>query len=118
MGARIETDVTMVSTKFFDNAYGGTELILFVDDAGNRMTWWASAQRARAPALGGRYHVRATVKAHERYNGIKETVVSRVHEYDLEAAARAKEGAKQRSRQRRTARQAAPEAVGLAGVAQ
>ncbi len=94
VGARIEADVTMVSTKFFDNNYGGTDLILFVDDAGNRIKWWASAQCGWAPAIGGRYHVRATVKAHEEYKGIKETIVTRVQEFDPEAATRAKEAAK------------------------
>lgn len=44
VGARIETDVTMVSTKFFDNDCGGTDLMLFIDDAGNRIKCWASAQ--------------------------------------------------------------------------
>lgn len=107
-GARIELDVTMISSKFFENDFGGTEMIIFHDAAGNRLKWWASARGTWAPAIGSNYHVKATIKACDEYHGVKETVVSRVQEFDPEAAARAKAAAKdlarQRAKEKRTAK--------------
>ena len=108
VGERIELDLTMLSTKYFENDFGGSDLIVFVDDAGNRFKWWSSASNSWAPAIGGKYHVRASVKAHEVYNSIRETTLSRVQQYDPEAAAQAKvaakEAAKQRAREKRANR--------------
>jgi len=101
---RIETDLTLVSTKFFDNDFGGTNLMMFTDPAGNRIKWWASASAGWEPAIGSTSHVKATVKEHAEYKGIKETVVSRVQEYDPAAAAAAKAAAKEAARARAKAK--------------
>jgi hypothetical protein len=72
VGARIELDLTLVSTKHFDNDFGGT------------------------------------VKDHAEYQGIKETVVNRMQEFDPEAAALAKAAAKVAAKARAKGRRNAP----------
>lgn len=108
VGARIELDLTLVSTKHFDNDFGGTDLLIWRDAAGNRIKWWASGSCGWAPALNATYHVKATVKDHAEYQGIKETVVNRMQEFDPEAAALAKAAAKVAAKARAKERRNAP----------
>ena len=108
IGQRIELDVTLVSTKHFDNDFGGTDLLIWRDAAGNRLKWWASGSCEWAPALNATYHVKATVKGHAEYQGVRETILTRVREFDPEAAALAKAAAKVAAKERAKERRNAP----------
>jgi hypothetical protein len=56
--------------------FGVTCLHIMTDEEGNSLKWFASGK-----SLGtGTHTVKATVKAHKEYNGIKETIVTRVAE--------------------------------------
>ncbi len=67
--------LTLTFWKSFDGQFGVTTLFKFRDPAGNVLTWWASGE----PDLekGGTYDLKATVKKHEEYNGVKQTVLTR-----------------------------------------
>jgi hypothetical protein len=108
VGQRIEMDVTLISTKHFDSEWGGSDLLVFVDSAGNRIKWWASGSCGWAPALGATYHVKATVKEHGEYNSVRETICNRMAEFDPQAAAEAKIAAKAAAKERAKAKRAAP----------
>lgn len=57
--------------------WGPRTMIKFIDDSGNLMTWFASGD---FPGLkpGGKVKITGTVKAHNEYQGVKETQLTRV----------------------------------------
>ncbi len=57
-----------------DGTYGTTHLHILVDDAGNVAKWFASSERLDA---GKTYSIKATVQAHDVYQGSKQTVLTR-----------------------------------------
>jgi hypothetical protein len=48
------------------------------DREGNRFKWWASDKRLDPNESGEYLSVKGTIKAHDEYNGVKETVINRV----------------------------------------
>lgn len=74
VGGRYNLELTVVSRQYLDTAYG-TTLIRFVDQSGNKYSWFASASYM---GVGQTYKVKATVKAHDvKYDC---TVITRVKE--------------------------------------
>lgn len=59
----------------FDGHFGLKVLHKFSDANGNQLIWWTGDWFGEA---GQEFEVKATVKAHEEYNGAKQTVLSRV----------------------------------------
>lgn len=74
-GERIEVTGTVTFVRFFDSDWG-TKALVKVDAAGDVLTWWCS-NASKAPAIGDTVTGRATVKAHETYQGVKQTVITR-----------------------------------------
>lgn len=66
--------LTVVFVKEFESTYGVTYLIKFKDEKGNVFIWWTSAIY---PEVGEIYELKATVKAHEMYGNVKQTVLTR-----------------------------------------
>lgn len=66
----------VIFVKEINGAYGLTTLIKFKTEDDNILTWFAT----NAPSVerGEKYNIRATVKKHDEYNGIKQTLVNRV----------------------------------------
>ncbi len=69
----IEGEVTFVRS--FDSRFGVTTLVKLADDAGNIFTWFAST--APEVTVGDKVKVRGTVKKHDDYKGVKQTVLTR-----------------------------------------
>lgn len=65
-----------------EGAYGTTHLTMFRDEKGNSYKWFASSVRLD---VGSTYTVKATVKAHDVYNGTKQTTLTRCKAEKVEA---------------------------------
>ncbi len=78
VGKRGEFSLTLLALRPFDNDYGVRTLFKFADQAGNVATWWKSGAAGDVWEEGGDYRVKATVKAHEDYRGVPQTVLQRV----------------------------------------
>lgn len=74
---RAEFTLTVTRAHGFSTAYGWTTAFSFLDESGNEAVWFSSG---RDPGLevGNTYKVRATVKKHDTYKGVAQTVLSRV----------------------------------------
>jgi len=64
---------------------GVTYLHKFIDDNGNVAVWYGSSRLAPKEDNGKKFTVKATVKSHEEYKGIKQTRLERVSEYEVAA---------------------------------
>lgn len=71
---RQEFTVTVEKVLQFDSAYGVTYLHIMSDDIGNRLTWKSTS---KVLDIGNLMLIKATVKAHEEYHGIRQTVLTR-----------------------------------------
>ena len=67
-------NVTVKKIIPIEGIYGQTLIHKLVDPAGNVMTWFASGQGLRE---GCRYNLKATVKKHDVFRDVKQTIVSR-----------------------------------------
>lgn len=77
---RDDFSLMLVSEKILFNCYDGyhetaTYLYTFADDAENCFVWFAS--KPIDCNVGGKLTLRATVKCHKEYRGIKQTVITR-----------------------------------------
>lgn len=83
---RMDLSLTLVSERQFDGRYGRTNCYNFADEQGNCIVWftqnalcmyfeerdeWGYAE------VGSKVTMRATVKEHGEYRGIKQTVITR-----------------------------------------
>ena len=73
---RLELDLELVGVKLIDGDYGTTTLATFDDGKGNQVKWFAS--NFPEWPIGEKRAVKATVKKHDEYKGVKQTVVTRV----------------------------------------
>ncbi len=75
VGKRSEFQGLTVSNIIYrEGNYGTTAIHKFVDVAGNCLTWFSSRQSLE---LGETYSGKATVKKHDEFRGIKQTVLTR-----------------------------------------
>jgi hypothetical protein len=64
----------------FDGQFGLSFLHIFGDTSGNRYTWWGH----NVPLEAGKdYNVKATIKKHEDYKGVKQNTLSRLETVEL-----------------------------------
>jgi hypothetical protein len=73
---RLSFEATVSFLKEFNGDYGTSTLIKMLDDNGNIIVWWA-ANLSQQVVQGERYAVKATIKAHDTYHGVKQTTVQR-----------------------------------------
>ena len=71
--------VTIEKIQQFETDYGTSWLIKMLDDNDNIIVWWASTPSFEFNE-GDTVTIKATVKEHREYNGIKQTIVNRVKE--------------------------------------
>jgi hypothetical protein len=65
-----------VSTIFeTENQWGVTRIVKFLSEEGNRAVWFSS--KDPKVEIGGTYKVKATVKKHDEYQGVKQTTLTR-----------------------------------------
>lgn len=72
----------LISVKTIEGYYGDTYIHNFVDNDNNLLTWFGSSHLRDKEGVyiekGTDVVVKATVKTHDEYNGVKQTVVQRV----------------------------------------
>lgn len=73
-GKRGEFTLRLTGKRYLDSQYGVTTLHLFQDLDGNQAAWFASSADLEE---GRTYRIKATVKRHEEYKGVKRTTLSR-----------------------------------------
>lgn len=73
---RVDMDLLVVKERCFFNDYGTfTHVYTFVDELNNCYVWFASKEQPFC--VGDVCKLRATVKNHQEFGGIKQTVISR-----------------------------------------
>jgi len=76
--------LTVKSMKSFEGDWGVTTLIVFEDEPGNLIKWFATVKLDDLE-VGDVVDLRATVKKHGDYNGVKETMINRAKILEEEA---------------------------------
>jgi hypothetical protein len=71
------TEVDVVGIKTFDGDYGVRTLVKLMDGAGNQITWWTGHAPDWAEQGNHVAALKATVKKHEEYKGVRGTVITR-----------------------------------------
>ncbi len=82
---RMDFTLTLASEHEFDGYYGLTRIYEFADEQGNCIVWFTSNTVGcydedgiwQYAEVGDKVTMRATVKEHKEYNGIKQTVINR-----------------------------------------
>lgn len=73
---RQDMTLTVLFKKYIDGVYGTTTMHKFIDDSGRMVIWFASGFTDLEE--GTTYVVKATIKKHDTYNNVKQTIVNRV----------------------------------------
>jgi len=93
-GERLDLTVTVEKILAFENGYGGTYLHIMRDEEGNRLVWFASATSKSGNQMeeGETWAVRGTVKTHDRYQGERQTRLTRVSPGEMRSDEEPSEG--------------------------
>jgi len=75
IGKRMDFEVTVKRIRYFDSDWGVRTMALFEDKSGNHIVWWASCELNLEE--GDTILLKGTVKKHDDYKGIPQTVVQR-----------------------------------------
>jgi len=75
VGKRADYTMNVLFVTERETDYGTTTIVKMVDDAGNRAVWFAS--NGPDLAVGDKVRIKATVKKHSEYRGVKETALTR-----------------------------------------
>lgn len=79
VGDKLIVTVTIRGVRFIEAQYGTTVLYTFKDQDGNLYKWFASRE-ALGDKTGEVVTIKATVKGHEEFRGMKETLLTRAKE--------------------------------------
>lgn len=74
VGDKVDIEVTHTRTGYYDTQFGTTWVHNFQDAAGNILIWKTSACSGFEKDT---LRIKGTIKAHDEYNGIKQTVLTR-----------------------------------------
>ena len=74
IGDKVDMEVTHIRTGYYDTQFGTTWVHNFKDAAGNILIWKTSACSGFEKDT---LRIKGTIKAHDEYNGIKQTVLTR-----------------------------------------
>lgn len=75
VGNMLSLTADVKSMEVIPNQYGETYLYIMTDEQGNIFKWYATQQKLEP---GKRYNLRGKVKGHETFEGVKETLITRV----------------------------------------
>ena len=75
---RAEYDLKVTGLREMSSDFGVTILHMMEDRSGNRVKWFSSGARLDPQETGEFIRVKATVKSHGEYRGIKETLMNRI----------------------------------------
>jgi hypothetical protein len=76
VGGRVDLTAKVISRRSFDGKHGTVYLYRFLTENGDVVKWFASGRQENAGS-GSEVHIRGTVKKHEEYKGIQQTVLTR-----------------------------------------
>tara|TARA_Y100000310_G_scaffold54016_2_gene49539 strand:+ start:19 stop:1308 length:1290 start_codon:yes stop_codon:yes gene_type:complete len=76
IGEKIEVDVTLTDTRTIETQFGTSVLYSFEDADGNVVKWFSSG-RGIDDQIGTSIHLVGTVKKHDEYRGLKQTLLTR-----------------------------------------
>lgn len=74
VGKRDVWKLTVLKVTDLQSDFGASHLHRFVDEKGNIATWFSSSQSLE---IGKTYQIRGSVKKHEEYKGVKQTMLTR-----------------------------------------
>lgn len=77
VGDRVTIDVTVKAVKVLHTDYGTTLLIKLVGSEGHRFTSFYSGNKFN-PKAGETFTIKATIKGHDDYDGINQTMLNRI----------------------------------------
>lgn len=69
--------VTFANCRKFEGYYGTTYFVEFVDEARHLLIWKTSKGDAAEFSVGDKFVLSATIKAHDEYKGLKQTMITR-----------------------------------------
>jgi hypothetical protein len=72
---RIEMNVTLLNIKKIDGYYGVTYLHSFIDSDNHYLVWFGT--KLCSNEINSSFRMKATIKDHREYNGIKQTIINR-----------------------------------------
>lgn len=75
VGNMLSLTADVKSMEVIHNQYADVYLYIMTDEQGNIFKWYATQQKLEP---GKRYNLRGKVKGHETYEGVKETLITRV----------------------------------------
>lgn len=78
VGGKVDVEATVVSTRTTYSDYGASELVVLTDDDGNVFKTFSSGHFGAQAEVGIRFHLTGTVKRHDVFKGVRETVLTRV----------------------------------------
>jgi hypothetical protein len=70
-------DVTLTDLKYLESDWGVTVLHKFVVD-GNQLVWFGSRELDGQPQIGDTFSIKGTVKKHDEFNTVPQTIINRV----------------------------------------
>lgn len=77
IGDKLEIRVAYERCISFDSTFGTMFIEVFKDESGNTLIW-KSSSGMKVPANGQMVTIKGTIKDHQEYNGINQTVLTRV----------------------------------------
>lgn len=76
-GERRDFVVTLKFKRVFGGEYGPRYMQKFEDADGNVIVWWGTNDAAARTVVGNTYVLKATIKGHDLYEGVKQTTLTR-----------------------------------------
>ena len=79
VGERLVLKVKVTKVQHIESDWGVSTLIVMVDEAGNRFKWFASGSLDWK--VDSEMTIKASIRKHEEYKGVKMTALTRCAEY-------------------------------------
>lgn len=83
VGQKITASVTILFERKIESQFGVTTLYGMEDEAGNQYRWFSSSYKVEL-AKGDKVEISGSVKKHDEYQGVKQTVLTRCKVVDKE----------------------------------
>ena len=77
VGGKLFVHATVANTRELESAYGVTTMVKFVTPEGSAVTWFASGNKTEEFPIGLKLILAGTVKKHEDYQGLRQTLLTR-----------------------------------------
>jgi hypothetical protein len=77
VGEKIERNAVLTKSRWIESMYGSTLMHTFVDDGGNIYIWFSNGRSGYGLDEGTHYLIHGTVKKHDTFRGVRQTVLTR-----------------------------------------